>query len=93
MVKNIGSAGWREDTIDLSSSDAKYLQYRLDMVRKLGRTWKYPEKARDAGEQGIVVLKISINSDGSVAEANIISSSGSVILDEAARRRLRRRIF
>lgn len=83
-IKRTPIPGWREDTIDLSSSDAKYLQYRLDMVRKLGRTWKYPEKARDAGEQGIVVLKISINSDGSVAEANIISSSGSVILDEAA---------
>ena len=84
VVKNIGSAGWREDTIDLSSSDTKYLQYRLDMVRKLSRTWKYPEKAKDAGEQGIAVLKISLNSDGSVAEANIISSSGSAILDEAA---------
>jgi TonB family protein len=83
-VKKTSSSGWREDTIDLSSSDTKYLQYRLDMVRKLSRTWKYPEKARDAGEQGIAVLKISINSDGSVSEANIISSSGSVILDEAA---------
>ena len=84
VVKNIGSAGWREDTIDLSSSATKYLQYRLDMARKLSRAWKYPEKAKDAGEQGIAVLKISINSDGSVSEANIISSSGSAILDEAA---------
>ena len=83
-VKKIGSAGWREDTIDLSSSATKYLQYRLDMARKLSRAWKYPEKAKDAGEQGIAVLKISINSDGSVSEANIISSSGSAILDEAA---------
>ncbi len=83
-AKNIGGSGWREDTIDLSSSDTKYLQYRLDMVRKLSRTWKYPEKAKDAGEQGVAVLKISINSDGSVSEANIISSSGSAILDEAA---------
>jgi TonB family protein len=83
-VKKIGITGWREDTIALSSSDTKYLQYRLDMARKLSRAWKYPEKAKDAGEQGIAVLKISINSDGSVSEANIISSSGSAILDEAA---------
>ncbi len=83
-VKKSSSSGWREDTIDLSSSEAKYLQYRLDMVRKLSSTWKYPEKARDAGEQGVAVLKISINSDGSVAEASIINSSGSLILDEAA---------
>jgi TonB family C-terminal domain len=83
-AKKASSAGWREDTIDLSSSDTKYLQYRRDIARKLSRTWKYPEKAKDAGEQGIAVLKISINSDGSVSEANIISSSGSAILDEAA---------
>jgi TonB family protein len=83
-IKKINSAGWREDTIDLSSSDTKYLQYRLDMVRKLSRAWKYPEKARDTGEQGIAVLKISINSDGSLSGVNIVSSSGSVILDEAA---------
>jgi len=84
VVKNIGSAGLRNDTIDLSSSDTKYLQYRLDMARKLSLAWKYPQKAKDAGEQGIVVLKISINSDGSVSGANIINSSGSAILDEAA---------
>ena len=83
-VKKTSSAGWREDTIDLSSSDTKYLQYRLEMAKKLSRAWKYPEKAKDAGEQGIAVLKISINSDGSVSAANIISSSGSAILDEAA---------
>jgi TonB family protein len=83
-AKKASSAGWREDTIDLSSSDTKYLQYRLEMAKKLSRAWKYPEKARVAGEQGIAVLKISINSDGSVAEVNIVSSSGSAILDEAA---------
>jgi TonB family protein len=83
-VKKISSAGWREDTIDLSSSDTKYLQYRRDIARKLSRAWKYPQKAKDAGKQGIAVLKISINSDGSVSAANIISSSGSAILDEAA---------
>jgi len=83
-IKNIGIPGWREDTIDLSSSDTKYLQYRLDMVRKLSRAWKYPEEAKEAGEQGIVVLKISLDSEGGIAEANIISSSGLAILDEAA---------
>ena len=83
-AKNIAGTGWREDTIDLSSSDTKYLQYRLDMVKKLNRTWKYPEKAKEAGEQGIAILKISLNSAGGIAEANIISSSGSAILDEAA---------
>ena len=83
-AKKANSAGWREDTIDLSSSDTKYLQYRLDMAKKLSRAWEYPEKARVAGQQGVAVLKISINPDGSVSEANIISSSGSAILDEAA---------
>ncbi len=83
-VKNTAIAGWREDTIDLSSADTKYLQYRLDMVRKLSHTWKYPEKARETGEQGVAVLKISINSDGTISQVNVVSSSGSAILDEAA---------
>jgi TonB family protein len=83
-IKRSDMPGWREDTIDLSSSDTKYLQYRLDMVRKLSRAWKYPEKAKDAGEQGIVILKISLNSEGGIAEASIINSSGLAILDEAA---------
>jgi TonB family protein len=82
--KKIGIGNWREDTIDLSSSDTKYLQYRLEMARKLSRAWKYPEKARDAGEQGFAVLKISINTDGSVSQVSIVNSSGSAILDEAA---------
>ena len=83
-VKRTAIPGWREDTIDLSSSDTKYLQYRLDMVKKLSRAWKYPEKAKEAGEQGVVVLKISLNSKGGIAEAIIINSSGVANLDEAA---------
>jgi len=83
-VKRTAIPGWREDTIDLSSSDTKYLQYRLDMVKKLSRAWKYPEKAKEAGDQGIVVLKISLNSEGGIEEASIINSSGLAILDEAA---------
>lgn len=83
-VKRAAIPGWREDTIDLSSSDTKYLQYRLDMVKKLSRAWKYPEKAKEAGEQGIVVLKLSLDSEGGIAEASIINSSGLAILDEAA---------
>ena len=83
-VKRTAIPGWREDTIDLSSSDTKYLQYRLDMVKKLSRAWKYPEKAKEAGEQGVVVLKISLNSEGGIAEASIINSSGFATLDEAA---------
>ena len=83
-VKRTAIPGWREDTIDLSSSDTKYLQYRLDMVKKLSRAWKYPEKAKEAGEQGVVVLKISLNSEGGIAEAIIINSSGVANLDEAA---------
>ncbi len=83
-VKRTAIPGWREDTIDLGSSDTKYLQYRLDMVKKLSRAWKYPEQAKEAGEQGIVVLKISLNSEGGLDEASIINSSGLAILDEAA---------
>jgi TonB family protein len=83
-AKPINTGNWREDTIDLSSPDTKYLSYRQSIAGKLFRTWKYPEKAKEAGEQGVVVLEIPINPDGSIEEPNIVNSSGSAILDEAA---------
>ena len=41
----------------------------------------YPPEARSAGEQGVVVLRFSIGTDGRVFDCNIVRSSGSDILD------------
>ncbi|MDB5414444.1 MAG: putative TonB, C-terminal, partial [Rubritepida sp.] len=46
----------------------------------------YPEASRLRGEQGAVVLELSVNVDGRVVSAQVLGSSGSQALDEAARR-------
>lgn len=44
----------------------------------------YPMLARRRGEQGLVLLRVHVRVDGSVAEAEIKQSSGSTLLDDAA---------
>jgi len=46
----------------------------------------YPETARLRGEQGTVGLELSIGANGRVANVSVARSSGSPMLDTAARR-------
>lgn len=45
---------------------------------------KYPSSARNAGVEGIVGVKMLVNTDGKVEEAFVVRSSGNGALDEAA---------
>lgn len=75
---------WREDTIDLGSSDIKYVTYLAKVKSRIIDIWKYPQKAYAKNEEGIVIVKVSIDADGSLAGATLISSSGSAELDDDA---------
>jgi protein TonB len=44
----------------------------------------YPQDARRAGWEGVVVLRILVNTDGSAATVSVRESSGFAMLDEAA---------
>lgn len=46
----------------------------------------YPEAARLRGEQGTVALELAVGTDGRVITVSILNSSGSPMLDAAARR-------
>ncbi|MBX9748234.1 MAG: energy transducer TonB [Roseococcus sp.] len=46
----------------------------------------YPEAARLRGEQGTVGLELAVGSDGRVITVTVARSSGSPMLDAAARR-------
>jgi TonB family protein len=80
-AKAINTGGWREDTINLNGTDSRYPQYTVNMKRRLNSVWR---KVKDKEEEGIVVLKISLNADGSIAEAALVSSSGTRALDDEA---------
>lgn len=49
----------------------------------------YPLLARRRGEQGIVLLRVHVRADGSVATAEIKQSSGSTLLDDSALKTVR----
>jgi protein TonB len=86
---DINNDEWREDTIYLDSKDVKYVTYLANIKKKLLQTWnnpawKYPSNSYEKKEEGTVVVKISIDADGRLAGASIISSSGYADLDNDA---------
>jgi len=75
---------WREDTIDLGSTDIKYVTYLAKIKSRILRIWKYPQKAYEKNEEGVAVVRISIDADGSLAGAALMTSSGSADLDDGS---------
>lgn len=75
---------WREDTIDLGSTDIKYVTYLAKVKKKILGLWKYPQKAYARNEEGDVVVRMSIDANGTLAGVKLLSSSGSVDLDDGS---------
>jgi TonB family protein len=75
--------GGREDTVDISSSDVKYAAYLLGVKKKILRFWTYPVAAYDKNEEGVVVIRISIDANGTLSQAALMTSSGFVNLDSS----------
>ncbi len=83
-VKDTGTVGMREDTVNLGSIDTKYVPYLVKIKRKILQIWEYPLKAYENNEEGVVVVKITLDARGNLDETNLISSSGSALLDTGA---------
>jgi TonB family protein len=81
---SVNDDDWREETIDLGSLDIKYVTYLSKIKNKILRIWKYPAKAYENNEEGNVVVKLSVDADGSLARATLMSSSGYAELDNGA---------
>lgn len=66
-------------------------QARVDAPPRPMRAIKpeYPKGARQRGEQGDVVIEMTVNSHGAVDKASVVTSSGYAELDEAALRAVR----
>lgn len=54
---------------------------------------EYPASARERGEQGEVLLEISVDAAGAVSSVAVVSSSGHRALDDAALKAVRRAKF
>lgn len=66
-------------------------QARVDAPPRPMRAIKpeYPKGARQRGEQGDVVVELTVNSKGGVDKSSVVTSSGYAELDEAALRAVR----
>jgi len=83
-TRAISGDGWREDTVNLGSSEVKYAAYLVTIKKRILQIWEYPQKAYEKNEEGVVVVKMSIDASGSLTETSLMSSSGSTLLDDGA---------
>ena len=73
-----------EDTVDLSDRDSKYIPYLKKLKKKISDLWGYPRQAYERKEEGDVVVKFSVNRNGVLEQALVLTSSGSGFLDQGA---------
>lgn len=83
-VKSSNTNGLREDTVNLGSSDIKYVAYLDKIKRKILQIWEYPPKAYEKNQEGVAVVKMSLDAGGNIIATNLVSSSGAALLDEGA---------
>jgi protein TonB len=58
--------------------------WRSALVARLQAAKRYPEQAREAGEQGVALARFTIDRAGRVLSASLVRSSGFPALDEEA---------
>lgn len=79
----------KEDTVDLNTTEFKYISYFTKLKRQIEGVWNYPEVSRLKGEQGELFLMFTIRSNGYLEDIQLISSSGFARLDTEALRAIR----
>ncbi len=74
----------KEDTVDLNTTEFKYLSYFTKLKRQIEGVWNYPEISRARGEQGELFLTFTIRRSGALDNIRLIRSSGYARLDNEA---------
>ncbi|GJM15492.1 MAG: hypothetical protein DHS20C13_08190 [Thermodesulfobacteriota bacterium] len=74
----------KEETVDLSTTEFKYLSYFIKMKRQIESVWTYPRASAQRGEYGTLFLVFTIKSDGYLEGVQLITSSGYARLDNEA---------
>ena len=72
----------REDTVNLGSQDGRYRAYLLKIRKRIENQWQYPPAALRKKEKGMTTARFSINKNGSLSSQDVVSTSGSQLLDE-----------
>ena len=92
LIEDTGIAKWQDETETSSDSVPPSAERPVaaeraytDLVQRRIETVKqYPKRAQRRNEQGVVIIVFTIGNDGEVVSVNILTSSGSRLLDGAA---------
>ncbi len=69
-------------SIDMATSEYKYLGYFVHMRKAIELVWNYPEDARIEKKEGETSIQFNILANGEVTEIICTKSSGHFLLDE-----------
>lgn len=73
-----------KDIISFSTKEFRYIGYLERLKDKIEGIWVYPRAAAEKGIYGDLVIRFTIKRDGSLADVQVMRTSGHSILDEAA---------
>lgn len=71
-------------TISLDTQDKRYVSYARVIKERIAQHWQYPPQAKENLIEGKLVLMFSLDSEGAMLGARIITPSGFEILDKEA---------
>ncbi len=79
----------KEVTVDLNTTEYKYISYFTKLKEKIYQVWKYPKESKARREQGDLRIVFIIKKDGSLEDVRIIESSGFRELDREVLRTIK----
>ena len=71
------------DSIDLNTTDYRFIGYFSNLRKAFEMVWRYPSAAARRGLQGSVAVRFTILKSGKLKYAKVVESSGYAILDDA----------
>ena len=79
----------KEETVNLSTTQFKYISYFNKLKRQIYSVWTYPKESGYRGEHGTLLLVFTIRSNGDLENVQLLHSSGYARLDNEALRAIR----
>ncbi len=87
--KGMPEKGPDDNSVTLDTDEFKFLSYNRWLKIRVESILRYPELAAQSGIQGTLYIKFDIMKDGSLANLELLKSSGYKILDDEALRAIR----
>ncbi len=79
----------KEITVDLNTTEYKYISYFTKLKERIYQVWKYPKESQARREQGNVRIVFTLRKDGYLENVRIIQPSGFENLDREVLRTIR----